>query len=265
MLKNEAPVEHRGFVWLVKSSNRYNQFVSSTAQSENMPARNKPKPFTLRQRIALWLIANVGTLLIRIIGSTLRYEVSSEDEVADPASLPESSTVAPFWHRAVFSAVYFFQRRGIAVMTSRSYDGEYIARIISNFGFIPVRGSSSRGAVSALLGMKQVIEDDGVAAFTIDGPRGPIYIAKPGPVLLAKKTDAPIRCFYVAVSHGWTLGSWDKFVIPRPFAKAYIRWSSKITVPAEAGEGEMTALHSEMQTALERVRDFAQNAVGSQL
>jgi len=128
-----------------------------------------------------------------------------------------------------------------------------------------VRGSSSRGAVSALLGMKQVIEDDGVAAFTIDGPRGPIYVAKPGPVLLAKKTSAPIRCFYVAVSRGWTLGSWDKFVIPRPFARVYIRWSSKITVPAEAGESEMAALHTEMQTALERVRDFAQNAVGSQL
>jgi lysophospholipid acyltransferase (LPLAT)-like uncharacterized protein len=69
----------------------------------------------------------------------------------------------------------------------------------------------------------------------------------------------------VAVSRGWTLGSWDKFVIPRPFARVYIRWSSKITVPGEAGESEMAALHTEMQTALERVRDFAQNAVGSQL
>jgi len=203
--------------------------------------------------------------MIRLIGFTLRYDVSSEDGVTDAACLPEESTVAPFWHRAVFSAVYFFQRRGIAVMTSRIFDGEYIARIISAFGFVPVRGSSSRGAVSALLGMKQVIEDRGVAAFTIDGPRGPKYVAKPGPVLLAKKTGAPIRCFYVAVSHGWTLNSWDEFVIPRPFAKVCIRWSSKIAVPAEASESEMVALHAEMQRALERVTEFAQNAVGSQL
>ena len=244
---------------------RYNQTVSSATQSEKSPPRLEASSFTWKQRLSLWFIANVGTLAIRVIGSTLRYEVSAEDGVVDAGSLPEPCTVAPFWHRAVFSAVYFFQRRGIAVMTSRSFDGEYIARIISNFGFVPVRGSSSRGAVSALLGMNQVIREQGVAAFTIDGPRGPKYVAKPGPILVAKKTAAPVRCFYVAVSHGWTLSSWDEFVIPRPFARAYIRWSSKINVPEDANEGEMAELHSEMQRALERVRDFAQNAAGSRL
>ncbi len=234
-------------------------------QSEKKTVRAEAAGFTFKQRISLWFIANVGVILIRLIGFTLRYEVSSEDDVVDAARLPEDSTVAPFWHRAVFSAVYFFRRRGIAVMTSRSFDGEYIARIISSFGFLPVRGSSSRGAVSALLGMKQVIEDRGVAAFTIDGPRGPKYIAKPGPVLLAKKTGAPIRCFYVAVSHGWTLSSWDEFVIPRPFANAHIRWSAKIAMPGEANDAEMEALHAEMQSVLERVTSYAQNAVGSQL
>lgn len=237
--------------------------MSSPDQTER-PQRES-SAFTTRQRITLWFIANIGTLLIRVIGATLRYEVSSEDGVLDAASLPEDATVAPFWHRAVFSAVYFFQRRGIAVMTSRSYDGEYIARIISNFGFLPVRGSSSRGAVSALIGMNKVIQDRGVAAFTIDGPRGPKYIAKPGPVLVAKRTGAPIRCFYVAVSHGWKLSSWDEFVIPRPFARAYIRWSSKIAVPSDCDEEQMAAFHDQMQAALERVTEFAQSAVKSNL
>ena len=238
---------------------------TETTPEQKSRKREDQQVFTLRQRLALWFISNLGAFAIRMICSTLRYEVSSEDGVADPQNLPEPRTVAPFWHRAVFGAAYFFQRRGIAVMTSRSFDGEYIARIISHFGFLPVRGSSSRGAVSALLGMNKVIEDRGVAAFTIDGPRGPKYVAKPGPVLVAKKTGAPIRCFYVAVSHGWKLSSWDEFVIPRPFSRACIRWSSKIEVPADADEQRMAAFHDEMQAALERVTAYAQNAANSQL
>jgi lysophospholipid acyltransferase (LPLAT)-like uncharacterized protein len=222
-------------------------------------------PFTFRQRISLWIVVNLGTLLIWIVCSTLRYEATSEDGLADAESLPEPGTVAAFWHRAVFTSAYFFRRRGIAVMTSRSYDGEYIARVLLKFGFKTVRGSSSRGAVSALLGMNQVVRDRGVAAFASDGPRGPKYVAKPGPILSAKKTGASVRCFYIAVSHGWAMNSWDNFVIPRPFARAYVRWSSKIAVPAESGEQEMAALYNEMQAALERVTEFAQKAVNSQL
>jgi lysophospholipid acyltransferase (LPLAT)-like uncharacterized protein len=237
--------------------------VSSSAQTER-PQRDEAA-FTLSQRISLWFIVNLATLLIRLLGATLRFEVSSEDELSDATTLPHDSSIAVFWHRAIIGAVYFFRARGIAIMTSRSSDGEYIARTSSKLGFLPVRGSSSRGAVSALLGMNKVIEDGGIAAFTIDGPRGPKYVAKPGPVLVAKKTGAPIRCFYVAVSHGWALSSWDEFVIPRPFARVCIRWSAKIAVPADSNEQQMATFHDQMQAALERVTEFAQKAVGSRL
>src|SRR5512146_80386 len=222
------------------------------------------RPFALRQRLALSLISWVGYLAIAIICCTVRFTASSEEDgIADPASLPPPQTVAPFWHRCVFSATYFFRRRGISVMTSRSFDGEYIARIIEKFGFRAVRGSSSRGGVRALLGMHTVIEGDGVAAFTIDGPRGPVYVAKPGPVLLARNTGAPIRCFYVAVREGWVLNSWDRFIIPKPFTRAHIRWSAPIFVPRQTDSVAAQQFHAEMQAALERVRDQANALVGS--
>lgn len=223
-------------------------------------ATQKEGEFTLRQRLALWLISWAGYLAIRLICATVRYSISSEEGDARQIAV-RGPLVAPFWHRCVFSATYFFRDRGIAVVTSRSFDGEYIARIIEKFGFVAVRGSSSRGGAGALLGMHDVIDQGGVAAFTIDGPRGPRYVAKPGPVLLAKNTGAPIRCFYVAVDRAWVLNSWDAFMIPKPFARAHVRWSREIAVPADTDAQQMKVFHDEMQSALERMRLEAERAV----
>jgi lysophospholipid acyltransferase (LPLAT)-like uncharacterized protein len=241
----------------------------STETENAAPANAKPRraegDFTLRQRIALWFISWAGFLAIRLICATMRFSISSEVEGEDASQIATDPIarriVAPFWHRAVFAATYFFRDRNIAVMTSSSFDGEYIARIISRFGFEPVRGSSSRGGVRALLGMHKILDRGNTAAFTIDGPRGPRYIAKPGPVLLSRNTQAPIRCFYVAVDRYWQLGSWDAFMIPQPFARAYIRWSAPIHVPQNADTAQMEQLHREMQSALERVTAYAEAQV----
>jgi lysophospholipid acyltransferase (LPLAT)-like uncharacterized protein len=220
-------------------------------------------PFTFAQRCSLVLIHWFGAFAIRCIGITLRFTASTEERgIADPSALPQPGTIAPFWHRCVFSATYFFRKRGISVMTSRSFDGEYIARIIESFGFKAVRGSSSRGGVRALLGMHTVIEAQGVAAFTIDGPRGPIYVAKPGPVLLARNTGAHIRCFYVAVCDAWILNSWDRTIIPKPFSRVHIRWSAPIYVPPETSSADLQRYHAQMQDALERVRAAADSIIG---
>jgi lysophospholipid acyltransferase (LPLAT)-like uncharacterized protein len=235
--------------------------IAAEEQSQSKAAVEQP--FTLKQRIALWTISKIGYLAIRLICATMRFDCSAE-ELSDlaPAKYPPAGAIAPFWHRCVFSATYYFRNRGISVMTSRSFDGEYIARIIEAFGFSAVRGSSSRGGVRALLGMHTVIEEGGVAAFTIDGPRGPKYVAKPGPVLLACNTGAAVMAFYVAVSDGWVLNSWDKFIIPKPFTRAHIRWSRPIYVPRDANSESLKSYHDEMQAALERVRHYAEEQVG---
>ena len=211
--------------------------------------------FTLRQRLTIAIVSLLGTLAIRLIGPTLRFTVIPEEgspPKEDPLLVP---AVYCFWHRCVFPSAWFFRDRDIAVMTSRSLDGEYIARTIAHFGFRPVRGSSSRGAVRALLGMHTEIEQGRVAAFTIDGPRGPMYVAKPGPVLLARNTRVPIVAYYIALERAWTLNSWDKFMVPQPFSRAALAVSRIIPVPDDA---DLEAKHAEMQAALDRVRKTAE-------
>jgi lysophospholipid acyltransferase (LPLAT)-like uncharacterized protein len=152
-------------------------------------------------------------------------------------------------------------------MTSQSFDGEYIARIIKKFGFVAVRGSSNRGAVRALLGMRRDTEQGWTVAFTIDGPRGPRYVAKPGPVLLARATRVPLSAFHIAVEKAWVLNTWDAFMIPKPFTRALMRVARQVVVPADANDGEMERFHAELQASLDRVREFAEanvTRVGSQ-
>lgn len=149
----------------------------------------------------------------------------------------------------------------MALMISRSFDGEYIARIMKRLGYRPVRGSSSRGAVGALMGMRRELEEGYAAVFTIDGPRGPRYVAKPGPVMLAKKSGQPISCFYIALDRAWILNSWDRMIVPKPFSRACGYFSSPMPVPAGASEEQMAALHQQMQETLERCRLSAEAAL----
>jgi len=175
---------------------------------------------------------------------------------------PPQVVIGSFWHRCVIPATWFFRDRGVAVMTSRSYDGEYIARIIEHFGFVAVRGSSSRGGSIALLGMQRVLASGHTAAFTIDGPRGPRFVAKPGPVMLARMSGAPILCFYLAAERPWILNSWDALMIPRPFSRVHVRWTTLIHVPKDANDEQMSDFHRRIQDALERARRDAVNAIG---
>ena len=222
-------------------------------------ANDSVRSFSLLERIQLFLISWAGYLLIRLIGPTLRFSVQLEPGVLSDGHHAEQA-IWCFWHRCVIPASFRFRNLDIAVMTSRSFDGEYIARIIEKLGFAAVRGSSSRGAVGALLGMRRELELGHPVAFTIDGPRGPRYVAKPGPVLLAKKTGVPIDCFYVAPEKAWVLNSWDRMLIPKPFSRAHVYMSSPILVPSDASDELVNALHQQMQDTLERCRERAEAA-----
>jgi lysophospholipid acyltransferase (LPLAT)-like uncharacterized protein len=217
------------------------------------PAKESERKFSPRERFTLWMISNAAALLLRLIGPTLRFRLEFE-----PGSTYDGTNVGLaiycFWHRCVVPATWRFRNLHLSVMTSRSFDGEAIARTIAKLGFRAVRGSSSRGAVGAFLGMRRELEQGYSAVFTIDGPRGPIYVAKPGPVLLARTAGCPINCFYVAVERAWVLNSWDRMMIPKPFSRVIFRMAAPIHVPADADEEQMEAFHREMQSALERCR-----------
>jgi hypothetical protein len=155
-------------------------------------------------------------------------------------------------------AMYLFRDMQVRVMSSDSFDGEYTGRIMQKFGFVKVRGSSTRGAVRALLGMRRALEQGAPVAFTIDGPKGPRYVAKPGPVALSRSTGAPIIVFHIAMQRAWVLKTWDGTMIPKPFTRALVRISRKITVPTGASDDEMSLHQRELQAALDRGREFAE-------
>ncbi len=235
--------------------------MTTPALTPAAPEPRAARRFSLRQRIALWLISWAGYLAVRLIGPTLRFTLTVEEGASADPPMPG---IFPFWHNCVFPATWFFRGRGFAVMTSHSFDGEYIARIIERFGYVAVRGSSSYGGAKALLEMRRMLEHGHGAAFTIDGPRGPRYVAKPGPVALARATGVYIQPFYVALHNPWVLRTWDGFMLPRPFSRALVRGARPIQVPADADEETLRRCHAEMQTALERVRDWAMKNVGTE-
>jgi len=148
-------------------------------------------------------------------------------------------------------------------MTSMNRDGEAIAQCIRRFGFGAARGSSSRGGFRALAEMAREIRRGRDTAFTIDGPRGPRYVAKKGPVLLARTTGVAITAFYVAVENAWILNTWDAMMIPKPFSRAYIRVARKIFVPPDANDEKLAEAHKEMQAALARVTAHADSQFSS--
>lgn len=223
-------------------------------QSTAVAGESIERKFTLRQRFLLWLISWCGYLAIRLIGPTLRFHVSYEEGGATREDVYPGIYV--FWHRCVFPAGYRYRNLNVAVMTSRSFDGEYIARIIEKLGFRAVRGSSARGGAAALLAMHSELEAGRIVAFTIDGPRGPRYVAKPGPVLLARNTQIPLTAFYLAAERAWVLNSWDRFVIPKPFSRVEVRQSRIMRVPQDASLDEYQAI---MQAALERITEYAES------
>ena len=215
-----------------------------------------PGRFTGRQRCLLWLIERAGYAVVRVLGRTLRFAVSWEE--GSPPSMDERPLVYSFWHACMIPAMYLWRDRQVRVMSSDSFDGEYTGRIMQRFGFVKVRGSSSRFAVRALLGMKNALAEGWVAAFTLDGPRGPRYVAKPGPVLLAGSTGAPMVAFHIALNDAWVLNTWDQLMIPKPFSKALMRVSRRMPVPPDASDLQKQQALDELQAALDRVRQFAE-------
>ncbi len=167
--------------------------------------------------------------IIRLLGATLRFEEVPAPGVTVGDKVP-GPTVFCFWHRSLLLAAYRFRGLGIAILISRSFDGELIARTVERLGFVAVRGSSTRGGGIGLRGMERAYSEGRICAFTADGPKGPAEVAKPGAVQLAELTGARwVGAFELAAEDCWRLGSWDRFVIPKPFSRVRVGW------PAHAG------------------------------
>ena len=211
------------------------------------------RSFTRSDRFKAKLIGWIGYFVISVIGRTVRWQ-SVGDSHLDEIHKAGHRAIFTFWHGRIFPATYYWRNRGIVVMTSMNRDGEAIAHCIRRFGFGAARGSSSRGGFRALAEMAREIRRGHDAAFTIDGPRGPRYVAKQGPVLLALKTGAAVFCFHISMKRKIQLKSWDEFQIPMPFTPAIVLQAAPIWVPSDASEERLRDLHQQMQDTLDGLR-----------
>lgn len=204
-----------------------------------------------QKRAQVAAIATLGWPVIEALAGTYTYSVNGRDHLA-VFNADAPAPILAFWHGRVLAAVPFFRDRGIVVITSENFDGEWIARIIGKFGYRTARGSSSRGGARALVQARRELAEGHPVAFTLDGPRGPARVAQPGAVWLAGATGHPILPFHIEADRAWTARSWDRHQIPKPGATVRLAVGEPLSV---TGTDDAT-LAAARETLEQRLHDL---------
>ena len=183
---------------------------------------------------------------VRALGRTWRFRVKNA-EVVERLRAAKQPIVFAIWHGEMLPLLYYHQRQGVSVLISEHGDGELIARIAASYGYRTVRGSTSRGAARALIGLVRELEVGHDLAITPDGPRGPAHSFAPGTVIVAQRAGAPIVPTVVHVEKAWRLRSWDRFMIPRPFSHITVAYGDPLTIDGDARATEREVEHVRTQ------------------
>jgi lysophospholipid acyltransferase (LPLAT)-like uncharacterized protein len=206
-------------------------------------------------------IAAAGAPVIRALGATYRWRIEGLAHYESIAASGKAPIFA-FWHGRILPATLFWKGRGIVVITSQNFDGEWIAGIIRRFGYGTARGSTSRGGARALVQLRRDLAEGRPAAFTIDGPRGPARVAQPGALFLAGATGHPILPFHIESSRSWTLNSWDRTQVPKPFATVAVAIGAPLHVP-DTSDATIDTQRAELESSLATLESRAHQLVTS--
>ena len=213
-----------------------------------------------RRRLLKPLVSVAGGLLFRLLSCTWRRVLSAED----PATLEFDSgraSVLIFWHGRAFPVLCALRGLPCAVLVSPSKDGELSMAVLRRLGYPIIVGSSSRGGARAMKEMIRTLRGGTTIAVTPDGPRGPIHSVTDGVPFLAHMTRHPIVPVGIHVERAWRLPSWDRFTVPKPFARVYAHMGTPIEVPREASEEEVRGMTAAIREALlEAEREAARRA-----
>jgi lysophospholipid acyltransferase (LPLAT)-like uncharacterized protein len=212
---------------------------------------NLTKPLSIIALRSGLLVALTG--IVRLYHKTIKIHVTNESMVTDYLQT-DCKAIFAVWHQRIFAAFCYAGVFGVyqpSVMVSKSRDGDIGADFIARLNFRPIRGSSSQGGKEALAVMAEDIRQNRPAAHVVDGPRGPVGVVKPGLIRLAQLSGAAIFPVLVSANNVWTLKSWDRMMIPKPFSSVYIRWDGPIFIP-ENLDGD--AFESWRKIAEERMR-----------
>jgi lysophospholipid acyltransferase (LPLAT)-like uncharacterized protein len=213
---------------------------------------SSPKPAwhdSRLKRLEAAAIAATGYRAIAALGATLRWKTEGLRHYERIIASGRQPIMA-FWHGRILPATYYFRHRGIVVITSENFDGEWIAGIIERFGYGTARGSTSRGGRKALLQLTRDLEAGKPAGFTVDGPRGPARVSQLGAVWLAKTTGHPILPFHLEADRHWTMKSWDRTQIPKPFSTVAIAMGEPFHVDAGADEEALELARAQLDARL---------------
>ena len=202
-----------------------------------------------RERLALWAVGFFGSALILLFGWTWRTRQIIPPGVRERIDVGQGIVYA-FWHGRLLPLVFSHRRRGIVVLVSMHRDGEYIARTIEALGFRTVRGSTTRGGARALASLLALARRGASFGITPDGPRGPRHVLQPGVITLASRSGLPVVLLATSGHPAWEARSWDRFLVPRPFARCVVLSSEPIFVPRELDEASFESWRSEIETRL---------------
>ncbi len=191
-------------------------------------------------------------IFLRLYLSLLRLEILGE-EPAYERFKKHGRIIVPVWHQRLLPALAYvtrFKDFNPIVMISRSRDGELIADMAHRLGLVPVRGSSSRGGVEAFMTLVKELERNPAVIHIVDGPRGPKSVVKPGLIRMAHLSGAAIFPVTISTDRAWVAGSWDRFLVPKPFSKVTIQWEEPFFVPADADPEALEDLRKNIEIRL---------------
>jgi lysophospholipid acyltransferase (LPLAT)-like uncharacterized protein len=222
-------------------------------------ARRRIGKAILETPAVVYLLSRIATVFLRMLGATWRFSI----EGPDPFKNDPAPHLGAFWHRDAFIAAFVFRDRGFSVPVSRSRDGDLITQLLVGLGYqLPPRGSSSRGGAAALKAITRMVDDGTTVSIQTDGPRGPARVSKHGMVSLARRTGRPISPLAFSAKPCIQFKSWDRTLLPLPFARVVCRFGEGITVPQEATHEEEDAFRYALDCALNELTDQLDDRFG---
>ncbi len=187
----------------------------------------------LQRRIQFHFAAAAGEMLLGPLSSTWKVTVEDPEGVLKSILEKRRVHIAAFWHRYLLTMLCVFRGYPVCVPVSRHNDAEYVAHLMNRYGLRTARGSTTRGSLQMIRDVMRRLKAGDSCAITPDGPRGPVYSVQPGLVLLSRRSGVPVYPVGIAVNRGWIAGSWDRLVIPKPYARIGLAVGRELTFPPE--------------------------------
>lgn len=225
------------------------------------------REMTFQRRLGYALLKPVVRLLFTVIWSTCRVVQIKGEEHIDALASTGKPFIPCYWHQHHFYGTWYMRRllrRGLRIgfLISPSVDGEIPAQLAKGWGAQVIRGSTTRAGAQAMRDMYTIVVKNGISPVTTsDGPQGPLHVFKLGDIMLAQFTQAPLLPFSYAANRAWTLKSWDRFIIPKPFARIAIVLGAPVHIPKALLAEDLEPLRLQMQDTLMNLGEQARQVL----